>query len=47
MPTAGEVLIGLVVFFFVLWVPLVGGFLMRKLCDYEERSRDRGRLGSP
>jgi hypothetical protein len=45
MPTAGEVLIGLGVFFLVLWTPLVGGFLMRKLCDCEERSRDR-RLGS-
>jgi hypothetical protein len=46
MPTAGEVLIGLGVFFFILWVPLVGGFLMRKLCDYEERARDRRRLDS-
>lgn len=46
MPTAGEVLIGLGVFFLVLWVPLVGGLLMRKLCDGEEQSRDRRRLGS-
>lgn len=46
MLTAGEVLIGLGVFFLVLWTPLVGGFLMRKLCDYEERSRDRTQLGS-
>jgi hypothetical protein len=46
MPTAGEVLFGLGAFFFILWVPLVGGFLMRKLCDYEERPRDRGRFGS-
>ena len=46
MPTAAQVLVGLVIFFFILWIPLVGGFLMRKLWDYEERSRDRGRLGS-
>jgi hypothetical protein len=46
MPTAGDVLIGLGVFFFILWAPLVGGFLMRKLCDYEERSCDRRQLGS-
>jgi hypothetical protein len=46
MPTAAQVLVGLLIFFFILWLPLVGGFLMRKLCDYEERSRDRGGLGS-
>ena len=46
MPTAAEVLIGLGIFFLVLWTPLVGGFLLRKLWDYEERSRGRGRLGS-
>ena len=33
MPTAAEVLIGLCVFFFILWVPLVGGFVTGKLCD--------------
>lgn len=47
MLTAGEVLVGLGVFFLVLWFPLVGGFLVRTFCDYEERSRDRGRPGSP
>jgi hypothetical protein len=46
MPTAGEVLIGLGIFFFILWVPLVGGFLMRTLRDHRERSRDRTRLDS-
>jgi len=46
MPTSVQVLVGLAIFFFILWVPLVGGFLMGKLCDHEERSRDRERLGS-
>jgi hypothetical protein len=45
MPTPVQVLVGLLIFFFILWVPLVGGFLMRKLCEHEERFRDR-RLGS-
>lgn len=46
MLTPVQVLVGLGIFFLVLWLPLVGGFLMRKLCDDEERSRDRVRLGS-
>lgn len=46
MPTAGEVLIGLGAFFFILWVPLVGGFVIGKLWNHEERLRDRRRLDS-
>jgi hypothetical protein len=46
MPTAGEVLIGLGIFFFILWVPLVGEFLMRTLRDHREQSCDRARLDS-
>ena len=46
MPTAGEVLVGLGVFFFVLWVPLVAGLVMRQLWNHEERSPDRRLPGS-
>ena len=46
MPTAGEVLIGLGIFFVILWVPLAGEFLIRTLRDHRERSRGRTRLDS-
>jgi len=34
------VLLGLAVFFFLLWVPLVVAFLTGKTCDHREPSRD-------
>jgi hypothetical protein len=46
MPTAGEVLVGLGVFFFVLWIPLAVGVVMRQLWNDEERSRERRLPGS-
>jgi hypothetical protein len=43
MPTAVQVLAGLGIFFFVLWVPLVLVFLTSKMCGHRVLPRDNRR----
>jgi hypothetical protein len=43
MFSAEQVLLGLAIFFFLLWVPLVVGFLISKMRDHREPRRDEGR----
>ena len=41
MLTAGELLLGMGIFFGILWLPLVAAFATGKLNDLRERSRYR------
>jgi hypothetical protein len=43
MLSAEQVLLGLAIFFFLLWAPLVVGFLISKMRDHREPRRDEGR----
>ena len=43
MFSAEQVLLGLVIFFFLLWVPLVVVFLITRMRDHREPPCDEGR----